>query len=101
MSDVDEQVGYANLIVELAEENRLRAIYPLKMFVEAGGLMSYGTDASLYGYNVADIVGQTLKGRKTKRNSNPPGDQIRTGDLSQGGKGAWSHHARHAACGRR
>jgi putative ABC transport system substrate-binding protein len=34
------------------------------MFVEAGGLMYYGTDASVYGYNVADIVGKILKGAK-------------------------------------
>jgi putative ABC transport system substrate-binding protein len=64
VSDVDEQVGYANLIVELAEKSRLPAIYPYKLYVEAGGLMSYGTDVSVYGYNIANIVGQILKGAK-------------------------------------
>jgi putative tryptophan/tyrosine transport system substrate-binding protein len=62
--DENENIANRKLIVELAEENRLPAIYALKMFVEAGGLMSYGADASDYGYNVADIVGQILKGAK-------------------------------------
>jgi putative ABC transport system substrate-binding protein len=37
------------LIVELAETNRLPAIYPLKVFVETGGLMSYGSSQSEHG----------------------------------------------------
>jgi putative tryptophan/tyrosine transport system substrate-binding protein len=64
VSDGDEQVGYAKVIVELAEKNRLPAIYPYKLFVETGGLMSYGTDVSVFGYNIADVVGQILKGAK-------------------------------------
>jgi prepilin-type processing-associated H-X9-DG protein len=32
------------LIAELAAKHRLPAIYPYRMFVEAGGLMSYATD---------------------------------------------------------
>jgi putative ABC transport system substrate-binding protein len=51
------------LIAELAEENRLPAIYPLKVFVEAGGLMSYGSDQSAHGIS-ADIADQILKGAK-------------------------------------
>jgi putative tryptophan/tyrosine transport system substrate-binding protein len=31
-------------IVELAVKHRIPAIYPLKEFVDAGGLMSYGAD---------------------------------------------------------
>jgi putative ABC transport system substrate-binding protein len=60
----DEQVANAKLIVDLAEKNRLPAIYPYKLFVEAGGLMSFGNNVSLYGYNISDIVGQILKGAK-------------------------------------
>ena len=52
------------LIVELAEKSRLPAIYPFKMFVEAGGLMSYGIDVPALGRRVADMVGQILKGAK-------------------------------------
>ena len=32
------------MIVELAEKNRLPAIYPLREYVEAGGLMAYSLD---------------------------------------------------------
>jgi putative tryptophan/tyrosine transport system substrate-binding protein len=52
------------LVVELAEKNRLPAVYPMKMFVEAGGLMSYGLDTLPYGRRLADIAGQILKGAK-------------------------------------
>jgi putative tryptophan/tyrosine transport system substrate-binding protein len=60
----DVHVSNAKLIVELAEKSRLPAMYTYKLFVEAGGLMSYGTDVSVWGYNIADIVGQILKGAK-------------------------------------
>jgi putative ABC transport system substrate-binding protein len=64
---VDEEeinIAHLKLIVELAEQNRLPAIYPFKMFVEAGGLMSYGVDVPTLGHIIADIVGQILKGAK-------------------------------------
>jgi ABC-type uncharacterized transport system substrate-binding protein len=35
---------YRRLIVELAEKNRLPAIYPYRDYVEAGGLMAYSVD---------------------------------------------------------
>jgi putative tryptophan/tyrosine transport system substrate-binding protein len=62
----DDFENYANckVIVELAEKNRLPAIYPSRLFVEAGGLMSYGVDLPALGQRVAAIVGQILKGMK-------------------------------------
>ena len=39
-----ELVTMRQLIVELAAKHRLPAIYAYPVFVEAGGLMSYGTD---------------------------------------------------------
>jgi putative ABC transport system substrate-binding protein len=62
----DELEHRVNLkvIVELAEKNRLPVMYPYKLFVEAGGLMSYGIDDAETGHNVAVIVGQILKGAK-------------------------------------
>jgi putative ABC transport system substrate-binding protein len=62
----EEDVNIANLklVIELAEERRLPAIYPFKMFVQAGGLMSYGNDVSAFGHDFADMVVQILKGTK-------------------------------------
>jgi putative ABC transport system substrate-binding protein len=64
VGEEDVHVGNAKLIVELAEKSRLPVIYPYKSFVEAGGLISYGTDVSIHGRNIGDIVGQILKGAK-------------------------------------
>jgi len=51
-------------IVELAGRNRLPAIYPQKEFVEAGGLMSYGTDSADLYRHAAVYVDKILKGAK-------------------------------------
>jgi putative ABC transport system substrate-binding protein len=64
VTEEDVHVANAKLIVELAEKSGLPALYPFKLYVEAGGLMSYATDVSVYGYNIADMVGQILKGAK-------------------------------------
>jgi putative ABC transport system substrate-binding protein len=60
----DVHVANLKLIVALAEKSRLPAIYPFKMFVHAGGLMSYGVDVAGLGDSVAGMVGQILKGAK-------------------------------------
>jgi putative ABC transport system substrate-binding protein len=52
------------LIVELAEKGRLPTIYPIRQFVEAGGLMAYGADLSDLGHRVADLADKILKGTK-------------------------------------
>jgi putative tryptophan/tyrosine transport system substrate-binding protein len=64
VDDETENLVNHKLIVELAEKNRLPAIYPFKMFVGTGGLMSYGIDVSALGHSIADIVGQILRGAK-------------------------------------
>jgi putative ABC transport system substrate-binding protein len=60
----EENIANHKLVVDLAEKVRLPAIYPMKMFVEAGGLMSYGTDDTAVGLHVADMADQILKGAK-------------------------------------
>jgi putative ABC transport system substrate-binding protein len=50
--------------VELAGKYRLPAIYPLKGFVEAGGLMSYGVDSTDQFRRAAVYVDKILKGAK-------------------------------------
>jgi putative ABC transport system substrate-binding protein len=64
VSEEDVHVPNHKLIAELAEKSQLPAVYPYKIFVEAGGLMSFGNDLSLFGYNIADMVGQVLTGTK-------------------------------------
>ena len=51
-------------IVELADKYRLPAIYPLKEFVEAGGLMSYGPDGIDLHRRAAVYVDKILRGAK-------------------------------------
>jgi putative ABC transport system substrate-binding protein len=51
-------------IVELAGKYRLPAIYPQDEFVEAGGLMSYGTDYNDLYRRAAVYVDKILKGAK-------------------------------------
>jgi putative ABC transport system substrate-binding protein len=46
----------------LAETNRLPAIYPLKWFVETGGLMSYGSSQLEHGRNLAVVADKVMKG---------------------------------------
>jgi putative ABC transport system substrate-binding protein len=51
-------------IVDLAGKYQLPAIYPQKEFVEAGGLMSYGTDSTDLYRRAAIYVDKILKGAK-------------------------------------
>jgi putative ABC transport system substrate-binding protein len=64
VNDESENASYRRLIVELAEKGRLPTIYPFRQYVEAGGLMSYGIDASDVGHRVADLADKILKGAK-------------------------------------
>jgi putative tryptophan/tyrosine transport system substrate-binding protein len=56
--------AHHQLIVELANNSRLPAIYVWRDFVEAGGLMSYGADLAELGRRMADDVHQILNGAK-------------------------------------
>ena len=51
-------------IAELAAKYRLPAIYPQKEYVDAGGLMSYGTDNTDLYRSAAIYVDKILKGAK-------------------------------------
>ncbi len=51
-------------IVGLAAKNRLPGMYPFSLFVEAGGLMSYGTNFSDLHRRAATYVDKILKGAK-------------------------------------
>jgi putative ABC transport system substrate-binding protein len=53
-----------DLIIALAAKNRLPAIYPYRLFVASGGLMSYGPDLVDQYRRAAEYVDRILKGEK-------------------------------------
>jgi len=64
VSDTPEHITYRQLIVDLAARFHVPAIYPLREFVEVGGLMAYGVDIVDMMRRVADMTGQVLGGTK-------------------------------------
>jgi putative tryptophan/tyrosine transport system substrate-binding protein len=56
--------GLRRQIVDLAAKLRLFAVYTSRDFVEAGGLMSYGTDRRQQYRRAAELVDKILKGEK-------------------------------------
>jgi putative ABC transport system substrate-binding protein len=64
VSSVSELFPYRQLIVELAAKSRLPAMYPWRDYVEAGGLMAYGTDLVELWRRLADDVHEILDGAK-------------------------------------
>lgn len=57
-------VRHRTQVVELAMKHRLPAIYELKVFVEAGGLMAYGPSFTTMYHRAASYVDRILKGAK-------------------------------------
>jgi putative ABC transport system substrate-binding protein len=51
-------------LVDLAAKNRLPAVYPFREAVDAGGLMSYGSDLADMYRRAATYVDKILKGAK-------------------------------------
>ena len=57
-------VGEYKRILDLAAKNRLPAMYQVREFVDAGGLMSYGTNLTELNRRSATYVDRILKGAK-------------------------------------
>jgi putative tryptophan/tyrosine transport system substrate-binding protein len=55
---------HRDLIIALAARHRLPAVYALRPFVAAGGLMSYGTDFVIQNREAASYVDRILRGEK-------------------------------------
>jgi putative ABC transport system substrate-binding protein len=62
MSRTFENIEANDLIIALAARYRLPAVYPLRLFVAAGGLVSYGTNDVGEYRQVAGYVDRILKG---------------------------------------
>src|SRR5262245_11435417 len=56
--------AHHQLIVKLAQRYRLPAMYPFRVFADAGGLMTYMADIADLGRQLADDVHQILNGTK-------------------------------------
>jgi putative tryptophan/tyrosine transport system substrate-binding protein len=57
-------VVHSGLIVELAERNRLPAVYPFRTFAAKGGLLTYGLDIPEIYRQAADYVDRILRGER-------------------------------------
>ena len=57
-------IAQRQMVVELAAENRIPAVYHLRQFAAAGGLISYGVDYSESFAQAAGLVDRILRGAK-------------------------------------
>jgi putative tryptophan/tyrosine transport system substrate-binding protein len=62
VSEQNENWTYRRLIIALAKEFQLLAIYPDRMFVELGGLMSFGVDWMGSGRDCARVAAEIFNG---------------------------------------
>jgi putative ABC transport system substrate-binding protein len=79
-------------LVELAVANRLPAIYGFREHVDAGGLISFGTNFRELYVQTAHFVDKIIKGRQALRPPSRASDQIRARDQPEDCEGARPHH---------
>jgi putative ABC transport system substrate-binding protein len=61
---IAETIAHRDAIIKAASQSRLPAVYPLRVFVTAGGLISYGPDLVDQYRRAAAYVDRVLKGEK-------------------------------------
>src|SRR5262249_43282595 len=93
-----EVIAKRDLIIALAARHRLPAVYPLRFFATAGGLISYGSDIVDRSRRAAAYVDRIFKGEKPADLPSAGADQVRDGHQSENRQGA---RARPAADGSR
>jgi putative ABC transport system substrate-binding protein len=64
VADQAENNTYSRLIIKLAKESRLPALFSLRFFAEQGGLIAYGIDIVDYYRRAADYIARILQGAK-------------------------------------
>jgi putative ABC transport system substrate-binding protein len=83
--------------VEFAASNRIPAIYETRLFVEAGGLMSYGVNMHEHYRRAASYVDRILKRRQARRPACRAAHEVRAGDQHEDREGHRSHDRTSAA----
>ena len=64
MTRTSEPITQRDAIIKAASRHRLPAVYPLRFFVTAGGLISYGPDTIDQYRRAATYIDRILKGEK-------------------------------------
>jgi putative ABC transport system substrate-binding protein len=64
ISDEGEHIASIPTIVELAARTRIPTIYPYRVFVDAGGLISYSINFGETSPRIAGMIDQILRGTK-------------------------------------
>jgi len=93
-------VNHRRRIVELAAEGRLPAVYAVRQYVDAGGLMFYGASLADMYRRAATHVDKILKGAKS---ADLPVEQANTFELVinlKTAKALGSRSHRRSCCGR-
>jgi hypothetical protein len=98
-------IVHRNLIIALAAQHKLPAVYYRRYFATSGGLISYGYDVVQQLPRRGWLRRSHSQGREAGRHAGAGADRIRTGDQSQDRKDARSDHsavaARHGRRGHR
>ena len=82
-----------DLIIALAARHKLPAVYFERLFVAAGGLISYGPNFLDQFRRAAGYVDRILKGEKPADLAGAGADQVRAGDQPQDRQGTRPHRA--------
>ena len=87
-------------MVTLATRSSMPAIFDLREFVAAGGLMSYGTSLTDRYRQAAMYTGRILKRAQPARPADPAIHESRAGDQPQDRKRRWGSFSRLPLLGR-
>jgi putative ABC transport system substrate-binding protein len=79
---------HRRLIVGLTARHHLPTIYMSRVFVDAGGLMSYGARRDEHGEDCGQLCQSDTPRRESRRSSGGATHQVRVRDQSQGRQGA-------------